>query len=284
MCWPSAPRWVGVPLYLLLGWVAAWFIVPIMDGAGVAALVVYLTFGDPSPAIAVDLVLAAATAGADIIELGVPFSDPSADGPVIQAAMERSLLAGAGLLGALRAIRAVRDRGCEVPIVLFGYYKPIFVLGTNELAKRAAAAGVDAVLTVDVPLEEIAELREPLVAAGLDVIPLLAPTSSVARARQLAPLAAPFVYYISMTGVTGAALDHRAVDGDRIAALREASGAPIMVGFGIKTPADVAVVAQVADGVVVGSALVDRIARAGNDAPKAVAEFVASLAAAVHLS
>ena len=249
-----------------------------------AALVVYLTFGDPSPAIAVDLVLAAATAGADIIELGVPFSDPSADGPVIQAAMERSLLAGAGLLGALRAIRAVRDRGCEVPIVLFGYYNPIFVLGTNEFAKRAAAAGVDAVLTVDVPLEEIAELREPLVAAGLDVIPLLAPTSSVARARQLAPLAAPFVYYISMTGVTGAALDHRAVDGERIAALRAASGAPIMVGFGIKTPADVAVVAQVADGVVVGSALVDRIARAGNDAPKAVAEFVASLAAAVHLS
>ena len=249
-----------------------------------AALVVYLTFGDPSPAVAVELMVAAANAGADVIELGVPFSDPSADGPVIQAAMERALLAGAGLLGALRAIRTVRDRGCEVPIVLFGYYTPIFVLGTAEFAKRAAAAGVDAVLTVDVPLEEIAELREPLIGVGLDVIPLLAPTSSIDRARQLAPLAPPFVYYISMTGVTGAALDHRGVDGARIAALREACGAPIMVGFGIKTPADVAAVAKVADGVVVGSALVDRIARAEGNAPAAVATFVASLASAVHLS
>ena len=251
-----------------------------------AALIAYLTFGDPDPATSIELVLAAAAAGADVIELGVPFSDPSADGPVIQAAMERALAAGAGLTSALTATAAIRARGCDVPIVLFGYYNPIFVMGQDEFARRAAAAGVDACLTVDVPVDELDELRAPLVRHGLDVIPLLAPTSTAARIARVAALAAPFVYYISMTGVTGGALDARGLDVARLDAVRATCGAPMAVGFGVRTPDDVRQVAAHADGVVVGSALIARIqgaAGAGADPVAEVAAFTASLAGALRL-
>jgi tryptophan synthase alpha chain len=246
-----------------------------------AALVVYLTQGDPSPAATAELVIAAADAGADVIELGVPFSDPSADGPVIQAAMERALAAGGSLPGALDAIAAVRARGCEVPIVLFGYYNPIFVMGTGAFAARAADAGVDAVLTVDLPVDEIEELRAPLAARGLGVIPLVAPTSTddrVARVRALDP---PFVYYISLTGVTGASIGRAQVGAERIEAVRRAVGAPVAVGFGIKTPADVRAMAKLADGVVVGSAIVSCIAGSQGD-PAALGAFVRELASGLR--
>ena len=243
-----------------------------------AALVAYVTFGDPDLVTSVDVVLAAAAAGADVIELGVPFSDPSADGPVIQAAMERALAAGGGLVSAVTAVQAVRARGCDVPIVLFGYYNPIFVMGVDAFAARAAAAGVDACLTVDVPVDELEELRGPLRAAGLDVVPLLAPTSTPARIARVAALDAPFVYYISMTGVTGGALDAGGLDVARLAELRRAVAAPLMVGFGIRTAADVRAVAAHADGVIVGSAIVRRIEAAGPDAAAAVGTFVADLA------
>ena len=250
---------------------------------GRGALVVYLTFGDPAPADSLAIVEAAAAAGADVIELGVPFSDPSADGPVIQAAMERALAAGGGLIGALDLVDALRRRSVEVPIVLFGYYNPIAVMGPSLFAARAAAAGVDAVLTVDLPIEELAELRAPLVAHGLDVIPLLAPTSTPDRIARVAALAAPFVYYISITGVTGAAIGPAALAPERLTAIRTGAGAPVMIGFGIKTPADAARIAALADGAVVGSAIVDRIAKAPpGGAAAVVGAFVGELARAVR--
>jgi tryptophan synthase alpha chain len=186
------------------------------------ALVIYVTQGDPSPAETVAIVRAAADAGADVIELGVPFSDPSADGPVIQAAMERALTAGGSLPGALDAVAALRAAGCEVPVVLFGYYNPIFVMGPDRFAARAREAGVDAVLTVDLPVEEIDELRAPLAAQGIDVGPLLAPTSTDDRLAAAGRVAPPFVYYVSITGVTGASLGGGPA-AERIAQVRAAS-------------------------------------------------------------
>jgi tryptophan synthase alpha chain len=181
-----------------------------------AALLAYLTFGEPDVQTSISVVEAAARAGADVIELGVPFSDPSADGPSIQRAMERALERGASLPGALDAVAELRRRGIETPIVLFGYYNPIFVMGPAVFAARAATVGVDAVLTFDLPIDELAELATPLAAHGVSVIPLVAPTSTPERIARLAPFAAPFIYYISLTGVTGskaaAAVDpaHRA--------------------------------------------------------------------------
>ncbi len=246
-----------------------------------AALVAYLTFGDPDVQTSISIVEAVARAGADVIELGVPFSDPSADGPSIQRAMERALEMGASLPGALDAVAELRRRGIETPIVLFGYYNPIFVMGTELFAERAAKAGVDAVLTVDLPIDELAELATPLAAKGVAVIPLVAPTSTPERIARLAPFAAPFVYYISLTGVTGSKAA-APVDPARIAKIRAAANAPVAVGFGIRTPADAARFAAIADGVVVGTALVDRVA-AGDavGAPARVAALVAELARAL---
>jgi tryptophan synthase alpha chain len=246
-----------------------------------AALVAYLTFGDPDPATSIEVVAAACRAGADVIELGVPFSDPSADGPSIQRAMERALAAGAGLPGALDAVAELRRRGVDTPVVLFGYYNPIFVMGPDAFAARAAAAGVDAVLTVDLPIDELDELASPLAARGVAAIPLVAPTSTPARIARLAGLAPPFGYYISLVGVTGAKAG-APVDPARIAQIRQAAGAPVAVGFGIRTPADAARFSAIADGVVVGTALVDRVAAgAPADAPARIAALVAELARAL---
>jgi tryptophan synthase alpha chain len=249
------------------------------QAAGRPALVIYLTQGDPSPAETVAIVRAAADAGADVIELGVPFSDPSADGPVIQQAMERAIAAGGSLPGALEAVAALRASGCEVPVVLFGYYNPLFVMGPERFAARAAEAGVDAVLTVDLPVEEIDELRVPLAARGIGVVPLLAPTSTDDRLARVRALAPPFVYYVSITGVTGASLGAGPA-AERIAQVKAAAGAPVAVGFGIKTAGDAAAVGAIADGVVVGSAVVSRIAAApAGTAAAAVGAFVAELRA-----
>ena len=246
-----------------------------------AALVAYLTFADPDPQTSIAIVEAACRAGADVIELGVPFSDPSADGPSIQRAMERALLAGGSLPGAIDAVAELRKRRITTPVVLFGYYNPLFVMGQEAFAQRAAAAGIDAVLTVDLPIDEIAELAQPLAAKGIDVIPLVAPTSTPERIARLGGVNAPFVYYISLTGVTGVRAA-APVDPARLAMIRDASRAPVAVGFGIRTPADAARFAVVADGVVVGSALVDEVA-AGDavGAPARVAALVAQFARAM---
>lgn len=249
-----------------------------------AALVAYLTFGDPDPRTSIAVVEAACRAGADVIELGVPFSDPSADGPSIQRAMERALDAGGSLPAALDAVAELRRRGVTTPIVLFGYYNPIFVMGTDAFAARAGAAGIDAVLTVDLPIDELRELADPLAARGVSVIPLVAPTSTPERIARLGTVDAPFVYYISLTGVTGARAA-APVDPARLELIRQASRAPVAVGFGIRTAADAARFAAIADGVVVGSALVDRVA-AGDaaGAPARVAALVGELARAMPRS
>jgi tryptophan synthase alpha chain len=254
-----------------------------IDESGRAALVVYLTQGDPSPSDSLELLCTVAEAGADVIELGVPFSDPSADGVVIQAAMQRALHAGGGLESALETVRLFRDRGHDTPVVLFGYYNPIFVRGVELFADEAASAGVDAVLTVDLPLEELAELSLPLAAREVGVVPLVAPTSTPDRIARVAEFDAAFVYYVSMTGVTGAAFQGASGGAERVAAIRSASGgAPVAVGFGIKTGADAHEVAAYADGVVVGSAVVRRIADAADGAAActSVASLVAELRAA----
>lgn len=241
--------------------------------AGRKALVVYLTYGDPHPAASVELIVAAAEAGADVIELGVPFSDPSADGPSIAAAMERALAHGAGLPGALRCVAAARARGCQVPIVLFGYYNPIVVTGVPTFAAACAAAGVDAVLTVDVPVDELAELAVPLAQHGVGVVPLLAPTSTPARVDAAAAFRPAFIYYISLTGVTGAragALGDHIERAARVAALRTQAAVPIAVGFGVRSAADARAVAGYADAVVVGSAIVECIAAAVHDGGSAL--------------
>lgn len=246
-----------------------------------AALVAYLTFADPDPTTSIAVIEAACRAGADVIELGVPFSDPSADGPSIQRAMERALLAGGSLPGAIDAVAELRRRGITTPVVLFGYYNPLFVMGPVVFARRAAAAGIDAVLTVDLPIEEITELAQPLAVEGIDVIPLVAPTSTPERIARLGSVNAPFVYYISLTGVTGARAA-APVDPARLALIRSAAKAPVAVGFGIRTPADAARFAAIADGVVVGTALVDRVA-AGDaaGAPARVASLIAELVRAM---
>ena len=245
-----------------------------------AALVAYLTFGDPDPTTSLAVIEAACRAGADVLELGVPFSDPSADGPSIQRAMERALAAGASLAGALDAVAELRRRGVATPIVLFGYYNPVFVMGPAVFADRAAVAGVDAVLTVDLPIDELAELATPLAAHGIGVIPLVAPTSTPDRIARLGAFAAPFIYYISLTGVTGVRAA-APVDPARLAEIRTAASAPVAVGFGIRTPADAVRFAAVADGVVVGSAIVDRVA-AG--VPASAADRVSTLVSELALA
>ncbi len=248
-----------------------------------AALVVYLTHGDPNPAASVDLLISLAEAGADVIELGVPFSDPSADGVVIQEAMQRALAAGSGLEPALASVREFRAKGFDTPIVLFGYFNPIYIYGLEKFAKAAAEAGVDAVLTVDLPIDELAELHEPLLAQGVGVVPLLAPTSTQERIARVAAFQPSFVYYVSMTGVTGAAFQGASGGPERIAMIQESCGAPVAVGFGIKTAADAKSVAAYADGVVVGSALVRRIADAGSasEACASLGELTRSLRSAM---
>ena len=246
-----------------------------------AALVAYLTFGDPDGATSIEVIAAVARAGADVIELGVPFSDPSADGPSIQRAMERALEAGATLAGALDAVAELRRRGVSTPIVLFGYYNPVFIMGAEAFAARAAEVGVNAVLTVDLPLDELDELAAPLAAHGVGVVPLVAPTSTEDRIARLAPIRAPFVYYISLTGVTGVRAA-QAVDPSRLDAVRAAASAPVAVGFGIRSAAGARRFSALADGVVVGSALVDAVAAgpvAG--APERVAALIRELAGAM---
>lgn len=247
-----------------------------------AAVIAYLTFGDPDPATSIDVVAAACRAGADVIELGVPFSDPSADGPSIQRAMERALAAGATLDGALTAVTTLRGRGITTPIVLFGYYNPIFTMGPSRFAARAAAAGVDAVLTVDLPIDELAELAAPLADQQVDVVPLVAPTSTPDRIARLASFQPPFVYYISITGVTGAR-PPAVIDPDWITTIRARAGAPVAIGFGIRSADDARRFAAVGDAIVVGSALVDRVAAGPpSGAPDRVAAAVGELARAVR--
>jgi tryptophan synthase alpha chain len=251
--------------------------------SGKKALVTYLCVGDPDAPTSIDVAVACAEAGADILELGCPFSDPSADGPAIARASQRALARGGGLAETLRVARAVRER-TNVPIVLFGYYNPLFVRGEERAVAAAADAGIDALLVVDLPVDESASLRRFAGARGLGVVPLVAPTSTKERIATIAEVAkgggVPFVYYVSMTGVTGGAgaKDVLSEAAERAAGVRAATGIPTVVGFGIDSPDRVRHAGTRSDGVVVGSALV-RLIEEGRSA--AIADLVRDLKAAL---
>ncbi len=252
------------------------------------ALVIYLTAGDPDAETGRKLVLAAHKAGADIIELGVPWSDPSADGVAIQGAMRRAIAAGGGMRASLELCRRVRAEAPNLPLVLFGYANPIFVRGPEAFAGAAHDAGADAVLCVDWPPDEASELTSALAKKGLDFVPLLAPTSTPKRVKAIGAAASGFIYYVSLTGITGRFLDDAAFEGVRrhVAEIRELTGnrLPVVVGFGIATAEQVRSVALFADGVVVGSAAVKVIQEAtvaGKDPVPALERFVSGLRAAL---
>ena len=227
---------------------------------GRAGLVTYLTAGDPDPDTSARLFEGLATAGADLIEIGMPFSDPMADGPVIQAAGQRALKRGMTLRRTLTLVRELRRADDATPIVLMGYYNPIYRYGAERFAQDATDAGVDGVIVVDLPPEEDAELTAPARAAGLDLVHLAAPTSHDRRLPTIVEHASGFVYYVAVVGITGT----RSADAADVAAavtrIRRFTRLPIAVGFGIRTPQQAAEVARAADAAVVGTALVQRLA------------------------
>ena len=244
---------------------------------GRAVLVPYLTAGFPELDVTVPLMIGLADAGADVLELGIPFSDPLADGPTIQASSFRALENGTSVvhvLDMLRRFRAERD----TPVVLFTYLNPVYHYGLERFCADAAAAGADGVLLTDLPAGSDPELEGALAKAGLDLIRLLAPTTAPERIPLVAQGARGFLYYISRTGVTGAREELRAELADEVARIRERVGLPVAVGFGISSPEQAAAVAGVADGVIVGSALVQRLSEHGADA---AVEFIAGLRAAI---
>ena len=255
-----------------------------LRAAGRTALVPFVTAGDPSRETTVPLMHAMVAAGADLIELGVPFSDPIADGPVIQRATERALANGVSLADVLDMVRAFREQDQDTPVVLMGYLNPIEIMGYRRYAEAARAAGVDGALVVDVPPEEGHDLVSALRDQGQDLVYLLAPTSTPERITRIGSVASGFVYYVSVKGVTGAGhMDMDSVS-SKVAEIRARVALPVGVGFGIKDADTAARVATVADAVIVGSAIVSRIEDlAGEPAaiPAAVADFLGGLRAAI---
>lgn len=248
------------------------------------ALIPYITAGDPAPQHTVGLMHALVEAGADVLELGVPFSDPMADGPTIQLACERALKHGTGLWQILDMVTEFRARDTRTPVVLMGYLNPVEMLGLEEFSRRAQAAGVDGVLLVDLAVEEAEHYLPVLRAHGLDCIFLVAPTSPSARIAAIAREASGYLYYVSLKGVTGAAsLDVESVTA-KLAEIRALTRLPIAVGFGIRDAQSAKAVGQVADGVVVGSALVSEIeahAATPEQLPQRLAARLAPLRAAL---
>jgi tryptophan synthase alpha chain len=224
-----------------------------------AGLVAYLTAGDPDPETSARLFAGLAAAGADLIEIGMPFSDPMADGPPIQAAGQRALRAGMRLAGSLALVRRLRRDDEATPMILMGYYNPIYRYGVERFVRDAAEAGVDGVIVVDLPPEESAELGGPARTAGLDIIRLATPTSDAERLPRIVASAGGFLYYIAIAGITGTRAADIGAVGAAVARLRRFTTLPIAVGFGIKNPEQAAQVARAADAAVVGSALVERL-------------------------
>jgi tryptophan synthase alpha chain len=246
---------------------------------GRKALIPFVTAGDPTPDQTVPLMHALVAGGADILELGVPFSDPMADGPTIQRSSERALKHGVGLRDVLSMVAEFRKTNARTPVVLMGYANPIEAMGWEGFCAAAAQAGLDGVLTVDYPPEESADFAEMCAAAGLDNIYLLAPTTPSARVDAITRLARGFVYYVSLKGVTGAAnLDLGDVAG-RVAAIRASAGLPVGVGFGIRDADTARRIAEVADAVVIGSRIVQEIE---NSAPGALLDNVKNFVAGVR--
>lgn len=250
---------------------------------GRKALIPFITAGDPLPEGTVDIMHGLVAGGADLIELGVPFSDPMADGPVIQKASERAIARGIRTVEVLEAVRRFRADDVETPMVLMGYLNPVEIHGRERFVAEAAAAGVDGLLMVDAPIEESASLRALLAANGLHQILLAAPTTSAHRQAQIASAAAGFLYYVAFAGVTGAARLDAAAVGEQVAALRRLSAVPVAVGFGVRDAESARAVAVHADAVVVGSALVEHLAGCADAETAAAdaADFMRDLRAAI---
>ncbi|RCK54041.1 tryptophan synthase subunit alpha [Thalassospira profundimaris] len=234
-----------------------------------AGLVTFVTAGDPDPETSFEILKSLPGAGADIIELGMPFTDPMADGPAIQEASNRALAAGMHMRKTLSLVRGFRDQDHETPIILMGYYNPIFIYGVNEFLEDARNAGVDGLIVVDLPPEEDDELCIPTNNKGLSFIRLTTPTSDDKRLPKLVQNTSGFVYYVSVAGVTGAGSATNEQIVEAMARLRRHTDLPIAVGFGIKTPAQAADVAREADAAVVGSAIVSKIAESLDENGKA---------------
>jgi tryptophan synthase alpha chain len=246
---------------------------------GHPALVCFVTAGDGDTAAVLD---ALADGGADVIELGMPFTDPMADGPAIQAANLRSLAAGTTTAEILRLAAAFRARHAEIPLVLMGYANPMVRRGAEWFAREAAAAGVDGVICVDIPPEEDDALGPALRAHGVAPIRLATPTTDSARLPAVLEGSAGFLYYVSVAGITGKQQAAQASIEDAVRRLKAATDLPVAVGFGVRTPEQAAAIARVADGVVVGSAIVELVGQHGAEAAAPVREAVTALAAAVH--
>jgi tryptophan synthase alpha chain len=249
---------------------------------GRKGLIPFITCGDPSAAVTVKLMHGMAGAGVDVIELGVPFSDPMADGPVIQKASERALAAGMTLRGVLAVVAQYRTEGGSLPVVLMGYANPIERMGVAVFAAAAQAAGVDGVLVVDYPPEEAVEQAAIFKAHGLAPIFLLSPTTTDARIASVAAVASGYIYYVSIKGITGAAtLDVGAV-AEKLSTIRSMTSLPLGVGFGINSPESAAAVGKVADAVVIGSKLIQLMQAAPEgQGVQAITDFVASVRSAM---
>jgi tryptophan synthase alpha chain len=248
------------------------------------ALVTFVTAGDPSVAATPAILDALVAGGADVIELGMPFTDPMADGPAIQAANIRSLDGGTKTADIFRLASDFRARHPDVPLVLMGYANPMTIRGPEWFAAECVKAGVDGVICVDIPPEEDVELGPALRNAGISLIRLATPTTDFARLPAVLDGSSGFLYYVSVAGITGMQQAAQASIEDAVARLKAATDIPVAVGFGVRTPEQAAAIAKVADGVVVGSAIVEIIAEHGREAAGPVREYVASLATAIKAS
>ena len=256
---------------------------------GRSAFVTFLMAGDPDPATSLSIIKAMPRSGADVIEIGMPFTDPMADGPSIQAAGLRALKAGMTLKKTLELVRAFREDDSTTPLVLMGYYNPIYIYGVEKFLADAKFAGVDGLIIVDLPAEEDAELCLPALKAGLNFIRLATPTTDDRRLPAVLANTSGFVYYVSITGITGAAAADSGVVGEAVARIKRHTELPVCVGFGIRTPEAARAIAACADGAVVGTALVDALCtsldaegRATAKTVNAVAGLAASLAHGVR--
>jgi tryptophan synthase alpha chain len=251
-----------------------------LKAEGRSAFVSFIMAGDPDYDTCMEIVRGLPAAGVDVIELGMPFTDPMADGPSIQLAGQRALGAGQTMARTLEMVRAFRAGDAETPIILMGYYNPIYSMGVDTFLTAAKDAGIDGLIVVDLPPEEDEELCIPANRAGLHFIRLATPTTDDRRLPKVLQNTSGFVYYVSITGITGAAAAQSADVGPEVARIKAATDLPVCVGFGIRTPETAAAIAAVADGVVVGTAIVDRIAK--GDSSAEVLAFVKTLTDGAH--
>ena len=248
-----------------------------LKAEGRAALVTFLTAGDPDPETSLALLRAIPAAGADVVELGMPFTDPMADGPAIQISSQRALKAGQTLKNTLEMVRAFRQADDETPLVLMGYYNPIYIYGVDRFLRDAKSAGVDGLIVVDLPPEEDEELCLPALKAGVNFIRLATPTTDDKRLPAVLANTSGFVYYVSITGITGAATPDPAKVAAAVARIKRHTKLPVAVGFGVRTAEQAAVIAAGADGVVVGSALVNALKASLDGDDKVTAKTVTAV-------